>query len=500
MTATQEDQSPGTITGERPSAVAVLVIILLGCLLFGLRFFLSPEDLMDNDQQRPAAYALDAIVNGNWIVQRDDTGDVMSKPPFSTWITAASGLAFGGLNRFSLYVPTFLASLAMGLMILFSGTRYFGRVAGWWAAFFYLCSPAFDEQIMLNRSDPMFGALVFGGSLAAFRALFHGKSWVPFWLLMTAATLTKGPLALLLGGGGVLVVFWLKSLNRRNLLSLSQWLGIGLFLLLGFGWFFAAYQVLGQPLIDKMIGKELVGHAVGKGIPGAQFYQPIIYLIMLLIPWSLLGIAEFFRAFRQPLDQTPAQAFQRFLVVNLLVGLLVFGLASHHRTVHLYPLLPMVMLLAGAFWARLIEGKNRQLLMIGAAVAAVILVGVLYGTRISKAKTNDRVIETAQLREIARELSTHGFPKRPIIHHTTPFGLQFFWGTMQPRLSTEDAAKALQGTEAAFVLTREPSKFAALIPEPADRVQLSTWPLAEHDALYLLSNQPSLDLTPSKED
>lgn len=493
MTATQEVRFSESRTAEAPTAVAFAVVILLGFLLFGLRF-LSPENLMDNDQQRPAAYALDAVVNGNWIVQRDDTGDVMSKPPFSTWITALSAVAFGGLTRFTLYLPSFLASLVIAILILAVGTRYFGRTVGWWAALFYLFSPAFDDQILLNRSDPVFAAVVFAGALAAFTALKQGKSWVPFWLLMTCATLTKGPLALILAGGGLLVVFWEKTLNRKQLFAKSQLLGLLLFLALGFGWFFAAYSVLGQPLIDKMIGKELVGHAVGKGMIGSKFYQPIVYLIMLLLPWSLFAVGGMVQVFRQREESDDARSFDRFLVVSLIVSLTLFGLASHHRDVHLYPILPFAALLAARCWVRFTSGWNSQTLATAFTVVSIVLLAFLHGTRFIDAPKNDRVIETAQLREIAHELSAYGFPERPILHHTTPYGLQFFWGTMQYRVSAEEAAAQLESIEPCFVLTREPSQFAELIESEQNRVVLRHWPLAQHKGLYLISNQPSLNL------
>jgi len=40
----------------------------------------APPNLLDQDQERPAAYVLDVIKNGNWLCQRDWTGDITSKP------------------------------------------------------------------------------------------------------------------------------------------------------------------------------------------------------------------------------------------------------------------------------------------------------------------------------------------------------------------------------------------------------------------------------------
>ena len=60
----------------------------------------DPSNLMDNDQQRPAAYAMDVAVNGQWIVQHDDSGDVASKPPLYPWLAGLSIMAvIDALNR-----------------------------------------------------------------------------------------------------------------------------------------------------------------------------------------------------------------------------------------------------------------------------------------------------------------------------------------------------------------------------------------------------------------
>ncbi|MDX1973185.1 MAG: glycosyltransferase family 39 protein [Candidatus Sumerlaeia bacterium] len=474
---------------------AIFWIVILGTLIFAVRF-LSPEDLMDNDQQRPAAYALDAVVNENWVVQRDDTGDVMSKPPFSTWLVAGSILAFGGLSRFSLYFPVFASSLIIGVLILVFGSRYLGRTIGWWSALLYLFSPAFDTMIMLNRSDSVFAVLVFGGALALYESVLRRKSAIPFWLLMAAATLTKGPLGLLLGIAGVLPLLWKNGETRRNLLMPSQGVGLMLYLLLCAGWFAAAYGVLGQALVDKMIGKELVGHAVGKGIPLAEFYQPIVYLLLLLLPWSLGIVALFWKRPAEPEEPESAAMFRLFLAGTVVVSLVIFGIATHHRTVHLFPVVPFFALMCGGIWVRLLGlakgfsiGTPKHLAVV---VLGIALVLGQNGVRIFTASDNKAVVETQQLREIAAELSAKGFPKENAIHHhTTPYGLQAFWGTMQLRLSAEEAAALLEGSEPCFILTRHPSQIRALLADSNNARELARWELAHHKGLHLISNQES---------
>src|SRR5689334_4168133 len=81
-----------------------LAIIALALLLFALRLF-SPSNFLDQDQERPASYILDVLKNGNWLCQRDFTGDITSKPPLYTWICALLSLPFGRVTLFALWLP-----------------------------------------------------------------------------------------------------------------------------------------------------------------------------------------------------------------------------------------------------------------------------------------------------------------------------------------------------------------------------------------------------------
>ncbi|NJL72532.1 MAG: hypothetical protein HC888_13675, partial [Candidatus Competibacteraceae bacterium] len=155
-------EASGLDTYFRPAAMVFFLWVLVTAL-FAIRLA-APPDLLENDQQRPAAYALDIVANGNWLVQMDHTGDVMSKPPFSTWVTALLAIPLGGLNLFTLYLPCYLATLGVAWMILAAGSCWFSRRAGLIAACAYVLSPVAESQIALARSDAVFRCSSLGRS------------------------------------------------------------------------------------------------------------------------------------------------------------------------------------------------------------------------------------------------------------------------------------------------------------------------------------------------
>src|ERR1043165_8396412 len=109
-----------------------LALILLWAAIFAIALTGYPK-LLDNER-RVGGYVLDAVQNGHWIMQRDFTGDIASKPPVLTWIASLSTLCFGRINRFSIYLPSALATLGVTLLLFSAGRRQFGGRAGFLAA------------------------------------------------------------------------------------------------------------------------------------------------------------------------------------------------------------------------------------------------------------------------------------------------------------------------------------------------------------------------------
>ncbi|MEI8190734.1 MAG: MFS transporter, partial [candidate division NC10 bacterium] len=84
-------------------------------------------------------------------------------------------------------------------------------------------------------------------------------------------------------------------------MSLAGW--IPAVVLVG-GWFFLAWYEYGYALIDKMIFRELVGHAVESGAEKMSRWQSVIYpstkLFARYAPWILITLIGIWRVFRHP--------------------------------------------------------------------------------------------------------------------------------------------------------------------------------------------------------
>jgi 4-amino-4-deoxy-L-arabinose transferase-like glycosyltransferase len=473
------------------------IITLLALALFILRLA-GPSNFLDQDQERPGTYVLDIVKNGNWLCQRDLNGEITSKPPLYTWLCALVALARNQVDEFSLYLPGALAAWGTAWLIFAFGRPVFGPRAAFFAALASMLCTAGLKEFGLARTDGVFAFTVTATALLGFRAWTHGQGWTAFWLMASAATLAKGPLGPVLAAAGFLAIYWERRSGEPLPLKGNQLLGIGLFLLITCGWFLLAYYSAGKPLIDKMLGKELVGHSVTDAkqhFPGTLFYQPPLYYLGRGAPWSLLGFYGLWRVWQAPSGETTVRRFERFLFCWFLFGLVLFSLASHQRADLLWPVMSAGALLAGRELDRL-SLRARMISRVAiAAIVALMLGGFVYYYFGSRARSAI-VRQTVSLKHIVAEVARYRGSEFPLTHLDEPMGLQVYLNTWHPKVSAEHAAALLRGPEPAFIAVNDLKKLQ-LARHPDDPPIYTVVP-SRDDKNYparIISNVQTLDST-----
>ncbi|HAV61202.1 MAG TPA: hypothetical protein DCY13_02415 [Verrucomicrobiales bacterium] len=477
-------------------------VILLWLALFIVRLA-GPPNFTDKDQERPASYMMDAVLNGNWIVQRDFTGEITSKPPFYTWLGALVMLPGGEMNPLVVYLPTALATLGMTLMVLFAGARFWGAPAGMLGAVFYLSNPGVWKQIALARTDAVFSFAVAWAALEAWRAWRGGQSWWRFWLAASIATLTKGPLGLLLGAGGLMAAWLERRSGHAVAFSLKRFLlpGIFLWLALSFGWFALSLWDQGDDVYDKMIRRELVGHLAGgetspgdvKPPPFASAHKPLLYFIGRFAPWSLLSLVGLWLVWKRPAQADAERRFERFLFGWFVVGLLIFSVAGHARGDLIFPLIPPGALLAGRIAARWLERRPKWSPFAVAVVIGCLGIAGAAGKYIVAQAKDERSLQTIALRDLAAELE-RDHPGLPLVHLDTPFAFQMYANNLVPVLRLEQAVALLAGEDAAWVTVENLERLRAALPDPEALHVLREIRIEGVPPFHLVSNRDSLEL------
>ncbi len=514
---------------QSPFAPHLLLTLLAGItfLLFIVRVT-GPSNLMDNDQERPASYVLDAVLNGHWFCQCDWTGDIMSKPPLFTWLAAVATLPVGHGNLGSLYFPCLVAMLlTVGLLFRF-GSDHFGWRVAFIAGLMYLAAPSGVKHITLARTDGLFAATIALTAFMAFRAWTGRGSWVWFWFAAALATLTKGPLGPVLGAMGLLAAGWeawsparprpsssclsskqgitkdeddgrgrsvsgLNDGNRRKASLPSMIAGVALFILITGGWFWLAYREAGQPFIDKVIGRELVGHMVSDehGTFGIGFLKAPLYWLSRFLPWSLLAVVGLWRVFRHPATEAKQRRFERFLACWILGGLLLFSLAKHQRGDLPLPLYPPAALLAAREVARWLR-RWPDAMLVKRSVTAVLAALVFYAGYLHTvfART-DEVRESEGVESLARQLKPPRADLVPelFLHVDSPYALQFHLNTMNRSVSFEIAAGTLESDEPVVVAVANAQHLQSLLTNGGQLIVVGRWPETGEARVQVVANR-----------
>ena len=478
-----------------------LILVLITSVLFVIKV-VGPSNLLDNDQERPAAYTLDVTANHHWVCQTDQTGDITSKPPLYTWLAAVSTLTLGKgkINLVTLYLPCFLSILGCAFLIYLLGRPVLGWQASAFGAMVLVISPMGMKMVALARTDPLFAFTITLAAVLGYNAWSKGKGWTWFWLAAALSALTKGPLGLLLASGGFLSYFWNKKtlLEQPQIIISWRWLlGIILFLIPTLGWFLLAYHVEGEALINKMIKSELVGHAVSShyGIPGQGFVLAPLYLISRFLPWSLLGLAECVLIFRKPAENPKERRLERFLLVWIIAGAVILGMGTHQRGDLILPLVPPLSLLAGRFILRWLPVKLKEnpvyfLRTVGFTGALGLALVMTYNQCIfSKQKVTYR---TKAVEKIASNIIEAKYDLNQLHHYKTPFALQFFLNTMTLETQPEEVALLMRSDTPCLLTVRNLEEFEKLLGEDPPSYRIAyRWYLDDEPIMYLIANDAS---------
>jgi 4-amino-4-deoxy-L-arabinose transferase-like glycosyltransferase len=495
--ALREHQRSNVKTGPEPNPRLVLWSVVLFCSALFIITLTGLPQFMDNEW-RLSAYVLDMLQNGRWFCPTDANGDVISKPPMLAWLAALGALATGGVNAFALYWPTAAATTATAALLLVYGRKYFGWRTGLLAAMTYVASYVGLSQMSMSRYDGLLALPVTAGALAAFSAWQTGMGWTSFWVFAALGTLVKGPLAVVLPSFGLLAHFG-ERYSAKGQIGVrvgSQVPGLVLFFVITGGWFALAYSEMGPPLLKKMLGRELVAHAVeGTASPLSGFAEPTKFFLGIYAPWSLIALAGFWRIIRSPSPDTVQRRLERFLLLWFVFGLVLFSVAAHQRGRLIYPLVPAAALVAGLQLSRWTVRMCPRTLLVGSgSLAAIFLAGSFFYTHVIIANSR-RVQETLAMKALAERLQRSGAGEFPLTYVRTPLALQVWMNTRRPEVSVTDAATLLAGPEPAFVVTKEAQRLRSAVMMGQPIYEVFTW-TSGRSTIHILSNRPGFEEVP----
>jgi 4-amino-4-deoxy-L-arabinose transferase-like glycosyltransferase len=328
------------------------------CLLVYLLFFhaLGERDLWSSHEARAAQDAQRMLDDGDWLQPRlfDDHFDYQ-KPPLFYWLVAYVGRLRGGVDAWSVRLPSALAALGTVLLVYGWLARRGRPVAGVVAALILATMQHFTWLARTGRIDM---PLTF-----AVAAAVLGRGRGVRTVAAAAAVLLKGPVGLVIPA----VTLLATGRGRKS--------GFGPLLigaLLALPWFVAANTTSDGEFFRVFFWYHNVQRALGGAEALAAhpwwFYAP--RLAVDLLPWSPVLIAAAVGTLRgRRADREALLGLAWLLAVALLLSCSRFKRADY-----LLPAYPGAALLIGCAcerWFGAASGRVRALLVVGLGAAVV---------------------------------------------------------------------------------------------------------------------------------
>ncbi|MBZ0112242.1 MAG: glycosyltransferase family 39 protein [Thermoanaerobaculia bacterium] len=333
-----------------------LVLVALAMLGWNL----GGADLIDPDEGRNAAIALEMSQSGSWLLPTLAAVPFPDKP-LLYFASGALSIDLLGPTELAVRLPSLLATFALVGLIGWFTISTLGSRAGWPAMLVMATAPLSIAYSRIVIFDAMLSFFVVAALIAFFKAIEaprtsqdsrrwnRSSTWsVVAWLAMALGILTKGPVALAVP----LIVALPFAFWRRRILAVLNPFGGLIFVGILVPWLWATELrlpgFLHYALVTETWERLTTDSMQRTGPP--WYYLP--YLIGGALPWSLvlLGVSlSKFEGWRRRLARDPQLVY---LTLWIVVPLLFFSLSHSKRPHYILPLIPALAILFGRAWAR----------------------------------------------------------------------------------------------------------------------------------------------------
>lgn len=368
-------------------------------ILFGLLFVICLSTLLPvlglshfhtKGEPREAIVAVSMLQDGNWILPRNNGGDIAYKPPMYHWLTALTSSVFnqGEVNEYTSRFPSALATIIIACtMFLFYAKRSSNYNAAFLSAILFLSAFEVHRAATAARVDMVLTVFIVLALFQLYRWYENGLKGFPLWaiLYMSAATLTKGPVGIVLP---CLVAGVFLFLRKEPFLRVCGKL-IGAALascLLPALWYYVAYQQAGKEFLDLVI-EENFDRFTGNMSYSSHNAPPFYYLYITLagfLPWTLLVVISLFALSYKRTGQTTKgwlkglfgrisemSSPRLFSLTAILVILFFYLIPDSKRSVYLLPIYPFISYFLAEYMHYLVQEHRKAWRVFGILLSVV---------------------------------------------------------------------------------------------------------------------------------
>lgn len=339
----------------------IFIVILLSVASFLFFFKLGDMALTDPDETFYAQTAKEMLNRADYLTPFIFGKPQFEKPIFYYWLELVS-FKFFGVGEFAARFPSALFGIAGIIGVYFLGRVFFSSLCGFLSA---LILATCTQYVILARACVTDMVLLV---FILFCLLFFVLGWTRdknFYYLFSAVfaafgVLTKGPIGLFIPIATT-IVYIVLSRQWKDLRKVPLAKSLLLFSIICLPWYIAAIKNYGGVFIEEFFGVHNITrflkpeHAIGSA---PFFYVPVI--IGGFFPWIFFffaGVSDMFKNKGMPAQ---VKAPGMFLSVWFLLVFLFFSFSSTKLVTYIFPLFPVMAVVTGRFWERVISKDGKR--------------------------------------------------------------------------------------------------------------------------------------------
>jgi len=342
----------------RPWTALALLVILVAASL-GTYFIGNGQiSFWDRDESRYAEATREMLSTGDYIVPRFNRDLRLAKPILIYWLVAIAYKVFGEGEFAARFWPGIFAC-ATCLLTALLATKMYGRRAGVFSAFVLATSALFVVEAKLTSPDVLLCFFVMASIVCLYEVAGGNGRWpaaMGFWVALALATLTKGPVGLLMVfTTGIAYAAMTRSIAFvRHLKPVP---GILVFLAIVLPWVVAAQGGTDGELLRVGLGYNVLDRAIRplEGHSGFAAFYPIT-AIGALFPWFFFLIPALIWTWRRGHRDRAGI----FLLCWIAAPLVMMEYIQTKMVHYMMPVYPAVAILVGGLFARLSSGDREQ--------------------------------------------------------------------------------------------------------------------------------------------
>lgn len=323
------------------------VVTFFAIALFFQLFPIGGYSLYILDEVKNATAALEMWKSGEWILPTFNGEARYDKPPLHYYFFILSYQVFGPSAFAARLFPALCGWLTLVLLFRFARRRFDSSTA-FFAVSVLLASLHWCLQFRLSVPDPFLILFVTWSLLEILE--FVGSSYQSKTHLRKAAfllglaVLSKGPIAVVLVGGGIFLFLILeREYFFQRIRQFLDPLAIGLFLGVALPWYvLVGWKTGGEWVYEFIFHHNLNRFAGPMEGHGGGFYLPILMVLLGLFPGSLF-LPSLFRRFRFWKDIPFEIRFALLFSAFTLVFFMISGTKLPNYTAPLYPMLALAL-------------------------------------------------------------------------------------------------------------------------------------------------------------